>query len=447
MFKTAKLESQKELFLKSNHPTAYQRYTLRKQKPITEKITNITFTKEYLPKNIEVSSRQKYLNNILENSLKPYNDQKTFRKLSKIHRSRNNNNKTFDNENSSLSQSRSSYNFRSLSNYSKCKTEYKIKRPQSFFSNRTYNKEDVLRKTNNSRIRKLYSMASDIFNLDESSTNLIQHSSFYNNNNYNNNIEYSVDTIHFGNENNYKNKNIKNFSVNDEYDDNSYISSSKGLLEKGNCEFSIQTARRINLNKLKKYKKNVENKKFNKLSLLLNKDFSHSDFVPFLHKIKSKTKTNESNIESVNYDIISNKSNNLYDKYNKFSNKKANSSQYDNYEIIIPKNYNKLDGSKLKNLLHSQGIHFFGFREDAKVAGDRGKFKFKIRKSITDKNNSNINNIEKLSKKLNKIFNVKLKKYDEINERKTTEITKKYGAEVVSNHLQTEETKNKLLKR
>ena len=101
----------------------------------------------------------------------------------------------------------------------------------------------------------------------------------------------------------------------------------------------------------------------------------------------------------------------------------------------------------MKNLLHSQGIHFFGFREDAKVAGDRGKFKFKIRKSITDKNNSNINNIEKLSKKLNKIFNVKLKKYDEINERKTTEITKKYGAEVVSNHLQTEETKNKLLKR
>ena len=52
-----------------------------------------------------------------------------------------------------------------------------------------------------------------------------------------------------------------------------------------------------------------------------------------------------------------------------------------------------------------------------------------------------------MSKKLSNLFNVKLKKYDEINEKKTSEITKEYGPEVVSNHLQTEENKSKQIKR
>ena len=150
------------------------------------------------------------------------------------------------------------------------------------------------------------------------------------------------------------------------------------------------------------------------------------------------TKTNASNIESVNYDIISNKKNNLYDKYNKLSNQKASVSEYDNYEIIIPKNYNKLDGQKLKNMLHAEGVHYFGFSEEANIGGDKGKFKFKIRKSNLDKNDKN-NCVTKLSKKLSSSFNVKLKKADEVNERKTTEITQDYGAEVIANHLQNDE--------
>ena len=56
-----------------------------------------------------------------------------------------------------------------------------------------------------------------------------------------------------------------------------------------------------------------------------------------------KTKTNASNIENVNYNIISNKTNNLYDKYKKLSNKKTKNEQYEKYEIIIPKYYNKLE--------------------------------------------------------------------------------------------------------
>ena len=102
MFKRVKLESQKELFLKTNQPKSFQRNTFFKQKPITDKITNITFTIENSreSKNTDISSRQKYLDNISKNSLKPYNDKKTFPKLSKIRRSRNIHNKTFDKMNS-----------------------------------------------------------------------------------------------------------------------------------------------------------------------------------------------------------------------------------------------------------------------------------------------------------------------------------------------------------
>lgn len=459
MFRTVRLESKKELFLKTNNPNNFLRSTRRKEKPITDKITNMTFNKDYHPTKIEVSSRQKYLNNISQNSLKPYNDKSNTKKLSKIRRSRNigDNNSIF-NDNSSISKSYSSrsLNFRTLSNYKRSKTEYKVKRSKSFFCNRTNDKENILKTTNNSRIRKLYSMASDIFNLDECSTNLVQNSSTYNNNIFN--TDNSIDNnIHLGNEKNHAIKNLKYYTIDNDNNNsnnifngknktnNTNMNSSKGLLERGNCEFSIEKARSINIKRMKKLEKNIDNKKYNKLSLLLNKDFANSDFVPFLHKMNKKT--NASNIESVNYDIISNKSNNLYDKYNKLSNKKSTFSEYENYEIIVPKNYNKLDGSKLKNLLHAQGVHFYAFREQANVQGDKGKFKFRVRKTNIDNTGNNNNKIQKLSKKLSNLFNVKLKKYDEINEKKTSEITKEYGPEVVSNHLQTEENKSKQIKR
>ena len=102
----------------------------------------------------------------------------------------------------------------------------------------------------------------------------------------------------------------------------------------------------------------------------------------------------------------------------------------------------------MKNFLHAEGIHFFGFKEQANLIGDKGKFTFKIRKSNLDnldksnKNNKNdMKNIELLSKKLKNVFSVKLKKNEEDNKRKTTEATKKYGGEVVSNHLQENEKK------
>ena len=458
MFNTLQFENQKELIRKSN------RYLNHKQKPLTEKITNETFTNVYIPKNSEtiIPPGQRYMQNFPENSLRSYHTQNNMIKVNKINRSRNysKNDDLFEKENISR-------NNQDECNIIRNKTQYKNKRPSSIFIKKALNREDILRTTNDSRTRKIYSMASDIFNLENCSTNLVNDSSFFNNSinsNVNNNYN-SVDNIHLGNEENHVNKNIKYFNIEDN-DDNSdnnsnsnfncnsnlniekknypprinkyglNLNSSKGLLEKGNGEFSIKKARSIHLNRLKSIRNDVKNKKYNRISLILNKDFSNTDFIPFLHGMN--TKTNASNIESVNYDIISNKKNNLYDKYNKLSNKKASISEYDNYEIIIPKNYNKLDGQKLKNMLHAEGVHFFGFSEQANIGGDKGKFKFKIRKSNLNENDSN-NCIKKLSKKLSSTFNVKLKKTDEVNERKTTEITQKYGAEVVANHLQNDE--------
>ena len=436
MFKIVKLENQKELFLKTNQPKVNQKFMLHKQKPLTDKITNIKFVKEYThePNNTEISSKQKYFINSSENLLKPYNNKNTF-KLSKIHRSKNTQNKTFDNGNSCVSNNRRIYN----------SGNFKVKSTKSFYNHREYDKEDILRKTNNSRLRKLYSMESNIFNLDKSLTNLVQSVPFYINPNLNNkinNIARTPESIHLQKENNHKNKNLKFFTLDDEckFDENLNNYSPEE-------EFIIKNARNRNINSIKKDKLNFDNKNYNKCSFLLNNNFSNSNFISFLHKIRLKEKTNESNIESVNYDIISNKSNNLYDKYNTLSNKKASNSQYENYEIIIPKNYNKLDSSKLKNFLHAQGIHYFSFKEDAVVSGDSGKFTFKIRKSTIDKKNDKVNNIEKLSKKLKQMFDVKLKKYDEVNKRKTTEITRKYGPEIIISHIKTEKAINKLLKR
>ena len=443
MFKEVRLESQKELFLKLNHPSRNQRYTLRKQKPLTDKITNLTSTTVYHPQNKEIFTRQQYLNNILKNSYKPYKDKNDSRKLNKIQRSRNIQSQTFLDINSSISGSQNSHNFRSFSKFNKCKTEYK-KRSKSYCSISTFDRENILRTTNNSRLRKLYSMTSDIFNLGDSSTNLVNDNNQSVSNN-NSNTGGFIQNIHLGNENNHKYKNLKYFTFDNEDYNNSNIMLSKALLGKGNNEFKNLKDKNKNIDGIKNIKKNFENKKYHKKSLLLNKDFSNTDFVPFLHKIK--TKTNASNIESVNYDIISNKANNLYDNYKKLSNQKVNNEKYEKYEIIIPKNYNKFESTKLKNLLHAQGVHFFEFREQAKVAGDKGKFEFKIRTTNYDKNNKNNNIMEKLSNKLIKNFNIKLKLSNEAIERKTTEITREYGPEVVTNHLQSEDMINKPFKR
>ena len=450
MFRKVNLESKKELFLKSNHHKSNIR---RKEKPIANKITNITnitISKNNEPKYNKIPSSKRYIKNKLHNGINPYNDKKNISKNNNISSSKKIKNIIFDEKKASVSQSKNTtkYYFRNFVNLNKYKNEYKIRRSQSLLCNRIYNKEYVLRTTNNSRIRKLFSMSSDIFNLDNCSTNLVQNSSFYSDSNYNFN---SKSYTHLGNENNHKVKNIK-YSIDYNNDinsnnDNSYFenknlnnSLSKDLIEKRNVIPNLKRGKSININRIKNIDGKIKNRNYHKLSLLLNKDFSNTDFIPFLHKMQSKKKTNASNIESVNYDIISNKPNNLYDKYNKLSNIKANNSQYDNYEIIIPKNYNKLDSSKLKNILHAKGIHYYDFREQLNLIGDKGKFTFKVRKSNLDNNTkNNSKNMQLLSKKLKDIFSVKLKKYEENNKRK--EVTNEKAT--IDNLKEKDKNKNK----
>ena len=144
-------------------------------------------------------------------------------------------------------------------------------------------------------------------------------------------------------------------------------------------------------------------------------------------------KTNLSNISSVNYNIIRTDPNsNINDKYEKLSNIKPTPSDYENYEIIIPKNFNKINESKIKNILHSQGLHYFDFKTDADiVGGEKGKYTFNIRKSDLEKNN----NINKAIKKLEEKYNIKMKTNKIENKKRGSEITMKYGPEKVVNHL------------
>jgi len=228
MFNNSKFESQKELIRKSN------RYLNRHQKPLTEKITNETFTNVYIPRNAEtiIPPGQRYMNNFPQNSLRPYHTQSNMIKVNKLNRSRN-----YSNKNDDLYEKENiSRNNQNEFNIIRNKTQYKNKRTSSNYINKTLNKEDILRTTNDSRTRKIYSMASDIFNLENCSTNLVNDSSFFNNS-INESINYyynSVDNIHLGNEENHSNKNIKYFNIEDN-DDNSGNNSNSNC----NCDSNL----------------------------------------------------------------------------------------------------------------------------------------------------------------------------------------------------------------
>lgn len=175
-------------------------------------------------------------------------------------------------------------------------------------------------------------------------------------------------------------------------------------------------------------------------------------------------------MESVKYDIISTKaSSSFYSKYKTLSTPSANNntnkaslSKIESYEIVFHNNHsnNPLNESKIKDLLHSQGIHFFNFKEQANIlSGGNSKFQFKIRISGLNNNNSitnnttnktnkvggitentNIDDIEKVRDKLESNFGVKLvKNKEKANKRKKTEVTEECGPEVVTNHLISEE--------
>ena len=282
------------------------------------------------------------------------------------------------------------------------------------------NYNNIFRNTNNSRIRKIFAMSSDIFNLNDSTQKYFAKTiyDFYS----------KRKTACLGNENNNVsltrlNKTLskikRNKSKENDNEKKSIIHNApKKLLEK----------------KLQIFIDDVNSKKFNKSSYLLRKDFNKAD-TKALYTMRNKT--NLSNISSVNYNIITTDPNyNINDKYVKYSNIKPEFTDYDNYEIIIPKNFNNTNESKLQSILHSNGLHYFNFKlEGDIVVGEKGKYTFNIRKSNL---NTDKNDINKIIKKLEEKYNIKLKKNNKENKKKKSEITMKYGAEKICNHLQKE---------
>ena len=238
-------------------------------------------------------------------------------------------------------------------------------------------KEKMLKTTENGRIRKLFCLASNIFNLEDSSTNLITKSNISPKTTNYSGIIFNTDN---SNNNIYNNRNYNN------------------ILSIGKSE---------------------RNTSFNRKNFFNRTEYNTSDIN--LLNLKGKN-INHSNIESVKYDIISTKKSNIYDKYNNLSNIKASSYQIEDYELIIPKNYNKSNPHNLKNILNSKGLHIFGVKEEGDViAGLKGKYKVKVRlngQSERDKN-------KMINKASNKLMDLDIKLKRNINDckKRKTDIT------------------------
>ena len=133
-------------------------------------------------------------------------------------------------------------------------------------------------------------------------------------------------------------------------------------------------------------------------------------------------KTTSSNIESVKYDIISTRKSNIFEKYNNLSGIKASTSKYEDYEIIVPKDYNKSNINNYTTIFNSNGIHIFGIKEEGDIiAGQKGKYKIKVR--TNGKNEKEKNKMINRSNNKFKKMDIKLKRNIYDWRKKKTDIT------------------------
>ena len=235
---------------------------------------------------------------------------------------------------------------------------------------------NVLKTTRDARVRKILSMASDIFNLNKSATNLI------------------CSDENFSPENPKFYKTFYKTKKDDKLDDDINI-----IFEK----------------KIKKIDKPILRKK-----KLNNEDFNRTQYN--INEVYPGRKAFLRNMGSVKYDIISNRNNDLYEKYNNLSGIKATTPNLEDYEIVIPKEYYKSNVNSLKNVFNTNGVHSFGFKEEGDIiAGLNGKYKLKIRlnnKSEKDKNKM----IKKVDNKLSK-YELELKKNVYDYRKRRTDVT------------------------
>jgi hypothetical protein len=246
----------------------------------------------------------------------------------------------------------------------------KHKRAETEFNN-------VLKTTRDARVRKMLSMASDIFNLNKTATNLI------------------CTDENFSPENPKFYKTFYKTKKDDKIDDDIDIIFNK---------------------KIKKIDKPIlRKKKINKEDILNRTQYNLNEAYPGRKAILR-------NMESVKYDIISTRSNDLYEKCNNLSGIKATTPNCEDYEIVVPKEYYKSNVNSLKNLFNTNGVHSFAFKEEGDIiAGLNGKYKLKIRlnnKSEKDKNKM----LKKVGNKLSK-YELELKKNAYDYRKRRTDVT------------------------
>jgi hypothetical protein len=263
-------------------------------------------------------------------------------------------------------------------------------------------KNKLLRTIENGRIRKLFSFASDIFNLDNTATNLFQR-------NYLSPKSSNYYRIIYKKENNNIPSDLDNFFSNN----------------KNNKPYNIISNSYLANGRIK------QKKKFNRINIFNRTEYNSNETNSFNSKNK---KTNRLNIESVKYDIISTRNSNIFDKYNNLSGIKASSPNIEDYEILIPKDYNKSNIYKLKSVLNSNGLHIFGVKEEGDIiSGQKGKYKIKVRTNGQNEKDKN-KMIYRASDKLMDL-NVKFKRNNIDWGKKKTDITGYGWEEEIKNHL------------
>jgi hypothetical protein len=407
----AKIESQREkYYLKykkssifdpaPNNTTKNEKYT------ITDKITHKNYQKKFKPKENIITSRQRYINSLYKNDLTDLT-YTPIKKRSKIKRMKSN---------SSLNKTNN--NDASFSHPLTERKEISIKRKISFFRESSLNDEKaikILRTTRNHRLRSFYSKTSDIFNTHNTSANSVKICKKYEKNKNNENLNKTYDNI----------RKMKPISLKKDKTRNTKNFFLRELTSKNN---KIRSERE----KEELLKKKVKEKSFHKKSFAKEEKIKDELLPPmYVYKLKNKNrKTNINNLESVSYNIINNRNSNMREIYSTLSSAKPSFEKVSNYEIIIPNNFKQLNEVKLKNILHAEGLHFFNFTEQGDViAGNKGKYIFKIRNSNNEKNFKD--KIKKVNSKFSKL-NVKLKKVDDNYVKKKTDLmsTPKSGKKI-----------------
>lgn len=407
----AKIESEREkYYLKYKKSSIFDpvpnNSTKNDKYKITDKITNKKYPNKFKPKEDIITSRQRYINSLYKNDLTDLTS--TPKKArSKIRRLKSNTSLNKNNNNNT-----------SFFHPQTEKKEISTKRKMSFFRESSVNDENalkILRTTRNHKLRSFYSKTSDIFNTHNTSTSSVKIDKKSEKNKNNEILNKTSDNI----------KKVKPISLKMGRMRNTKNFFLRELTSKNN---TIRSERE----KEELLRKKVKDKSFHKKSFAKEKIIKDEVLPPmYEYKLKNKNrKTNINNLESVNYNIINNRNSSIRELYSTLSSTKPNFEKVSNYEIIIPNNFKQSNEVKLKNILHAEGLHFFNFTEQGDViAGNKGKYIFKIRNSNNEKNFKD--KIKKVNSKFTKL-NVKLKKVDDNHSRKKTDLisTPKSGKKI-----------------